>query len=50
MIDALRSERRFRTSNIVDNFKRECLAIKMDTSLGGGHVLEDLKLRRGLPQ
>ena len=53
MTDALSSGRRFRTLNIVDDYTRECLAIEVDTSLGGGRVvrvLEELKLRRGLPQ
>ena len=53
MSDALSSGRRFRTLNIVDDYTRECLAIDVDTSLGGGRVvraLEELKVRRGLPQ
>jgi len=53
MSDALSSGRRFRTLNIVDDYTRECLAIEVDTSLGGGRVvrvLEELKVRRGLPQ
>ena len=52
MTDALSSGRRFRTLNIVDDYTRECLAIEVDTSLGGGRVvrvLEELKQRRGLP-
>jgi putative transposase len=42
----------FRTLNIVDDYTRECLAIEVDTSLGGlrvVRVLEELKQRRGLP-
>jgi putative transposase len=53
MTDALSSGRRFRTLNIVDDYTRECLAIEVDTSLGGGRVvrvLEELKVRRGLPR
>jgi putative transposase len=53
MTDALSSGRRFRTLNIVDDYTRECLAIEVDTSLGGGRVvrvLEELKLQRGLPR
>jgi putative transposase len=53
MTDALSWGRRFRTLNIVDDYTRECLAIEVDTSLGGGRVvrvLEELKLRRGLPR
>src|SRR5271166_3605904 len=53
MSDTLSSGRRFRTLNIVDDYTRECLAIEVDTSLGGGRVvrvLEELKVRRGLPQ
>jgi putative transposase len=53
MSDALSTGRRFRTLNIVDDYTRECLAIEVDTSLGGGRVvrvLEELKVRRGLPQ
>jgi putative transposase len=53
MSDSLSSGRRFRTLNIVDDYTRECLAIEVDTSLGGVRVirvLEDLKQRRGLPR
>jgi putative transposase len=52
MTDALSSGRRFRTLNIVDDFTREALAIEVDTSLSGrrvARVLEDLKMKRGLP-
>lgn len=51
--DALRSGRRFRTLNIVDDYTRECLAIEVDTSLSGARVvrvLEALKQQRGLPR
>jgi transposase InsO family protein len=53
MTDALSSGRRLRTLNIVDDYTRECLAIEVDTSLGGQRVvrvLEGLKQRRGLPR
>ena len=53
MSDTLSSGRRFRTLNIVDDYTRECLAIEVDTSLGGVRVvrvLEELKQRRGLPR
>lgn len=33
--DALATGRRFRTLNIVDDFRRECPAIEVDTSLPG---------------
>ncbi len=39
--------------NIVDDYTRECLAIEVDTSLGGVRVvrvLEELKHSRGLPR
>ena len=42
-----------RTLNVVDDYTRECLAIEVDTSLGGlrvVRVLEELKARRGLPR
>jgi hypothetical protein len=47
------SGRIYRTLNIVDDYTRECLAIEVDTSLGGRRVvrvLEELKARRGLPR
>jgi putative transposase len=53
MSDALSSGRRFRTLNIVDDYTRECLAIEVDTSLGGVRVvrvLEELRHSRGLPR
>jgi putative transposase len=53
MTDAFSSGRRFRTLNIVDDYTRECLAIEVDTSLGGVRVvrvLEELKQKRGLPR
>ena len=48
MSDTLSSGRRFRTLNIVDDYTRECLAIEVDTSLGGMRVvrvLEELRQR-----
>ena len=53
MSDTLSSGRRFRTLNIVDDYTRECLAIEVDTSLGGMRVvrvLEESKQVRGLPR
>ena len=43
MTDALSSGRRFRTLNIVDDYTRECLAIEVDTSLGGVRVVRALE-------
>jgi putative transposase len=51
-LDTLASGRRFRTLNVVDDFTRECLAIEVDTSLGGARVvrvLERLLAGRGRP-
>ena len=51
-LDTLASGRRFRTLNIVDDFTRECLAIEVDTSLGGSRVvrvLDRLLAHRGRP-
>jgi hypothetical protein len=42
-LDTLASGRRFRTLNIVDDFTRECLAIEVDTSLGGARVVRVLE-------
>jgi len=53
MTDAFSSGRRFRTLNVVDDYTRECLAIEVDTSIGGVRVLrvlEKLKQQRGLPR
>ena len=50
--DQLSTGRRFRTLNIVDDCTRECIAIEVDTSLGGGRVvrtLQRLAEARGLP-
>jgi len=51
-LDTLASGRRFRTLNVVDDFTRECLAIEVDTSLGGARVvrvLDRLLATRGRP-
>lgn len=51
--DQLASGRRFRCLNIVDDFTRQCLAIHVDTSIGGASVvalLDRLALTRSLPQ
>jgi putative transposase len=51
--DTLASGRKFRTLNVVDDCTRECVAIEVDTSLGGARVvrvLERLALLRGLPK
>lgn len=52
MRDTLQDGRPFRLLNVVDDYTRECLAIEVDTSLGGQrvvHVLERLAVLRGLP-
>jgi putative transposase len=51
-MDTLATGRKFRTLNIVDDFTRECLAIEVDTSLGGYRVvrvLDRLAALRNLP-
>jgi len=51
--DKLWNGRRFRCLNIVDMFTRECLAIEVDTSIGGmrvKRVLERLVQVHGKPQ
>jgi len=51
--DALADGRVFPTLNIIDDFSRECVAIEVDTSIGGERVvrvLERLKQQRGLPE
>lgn len=50
--DNIITGRRFRALTIVDDYSRECLAIEVDTSLGGRRVvavLERLAQIRGLP-
>ena len=51
--DSLVTGRRFRALAILDDFSRECLAIEVDTSIGGIRVvstLERLAELRGLPE
>lgn len=51
--DSLVTGRRFRALSIVDDYSRECLAIEMDTSLGGARVvavLDRLAETKGLPR
>jgi putative transposase len=51
--DSLITGRKFRALTIIDNYTRECLAIEVDTSLGGRRVievLERLEATRGLPE
>jgi putative transposase len=51
--DKLWAGRKFRSLSIVDTFTRECLALEVDTSLGGERVkrvLERLVEQRGLPE
>lgn len=52
MHDRLINGRSFRTLNIVDDFTRECLAIRVAYSLGSADVIrefEDIAFERGLP-
>ena len=52
-LDSLATGRKFRSLNIVDDFSRECLAIEVDTSIGGSRVarvLERIVAFRGLPE
>ena len=51
--DKLWDGRKFRSLSIVDTFTHECLALEVDTSLGGERVkrvLEKLSWERGLPE
>jgi putative transposase len=53
MSDVLADSRRLRTLNIVDDATRECLAIEVDTSIGGSRVarvLDQVASWRGLPE
>lgn len=53
MNDGLYDGTRFRTFNVIDDFNREALAIKIDTSLPNVRlvrVFEQLNAERGLPQ
>ena len=50
--DSIAGGRRFRTLNVIDEFTREALAIKVDSSLPGRRVadtLEQIGLLRGFP-
>ena len=52
MEDRTREGRKFRTLNVVDEFSRECLAIRVERRLGSTeviHVLTDLFISRGVP-
>lgn len=51
--DQLSNGRRFRCLTLVDDFTRQCLALHVDTSIGGqtvADVLEGLLKTRGLPK
>ena len=53
MHDTLRTGRKIRTLNVVDDFTRECLAIEVDTSLSGhrvARVLDVIAEHRGYPE
>lgn len=53
MSDSLSSGRQIRALNVVDDATRECLAIEVDTSLGGWRVtrvLDEIAKRRPLPK
>jgi len=50
--DTLRFGRKIRALTVVDDYTRECMAIEVDTSIGGtrvARVLERIGLQRGLP-
>lgn len=50
--DRTRDNRKFRTLNVIDEYTRECLAIKVARNLNGMDVLQtlaDLFVERGLP-
>jgi putative transposase len=52
MSDQLADGRKLRTFNVVDDYSRQCLAIEVDTSLGGARVtrvLDQLVAQRGRP-
>jgi len=51
--DTLRFGRKIRALTVVDDYTRECIAIEVDTSIGGTRVtreLDRIALHRGLPQ
>ena len=50
--DRTREGRKFRTLNVVDEFSRECLAIRVGRKLGSTEVIDvlmDLFISRGIP-
>lgn len=50
--DALFDGRRLRTLTVMDNYTRECLAVHVDASIRGEHVvevMETLCAQRGAP-
>ena len=50
--DRTREGRKFRTLNVVDEFSRECLAIRVGRRLGSTEVIDvltDLFINRGIP-
>lgn len=47
--DQLAAGRKFRNLTIVDDFTRECLAIEVDTSLGGWRVARFQECQAGRP-
>jgi putative transposase len=50
--DRTREGRKFRTLNVVDEFSRECLAIRVERKLGSTEVIDvltDLFISRGIP-
>ncbi len=52
VLDTLADRRGFRTLNSVDDFTRECVAIEVDRSLAGAHIVHARRLGEtdGLPQ
>jgi len=53
MSDQLANGRRIRLLNVVDDYTRECLAVEVDTSLGGdrvARVLDRISQLHGLPE
>jgi putative transposase len=53
MHDTLRTGRKIRALNVVDDFTRECLAIEVDTSISGhrvARVLDVIAEHRGYPE